>query len=165
MIQGRLTLFSQSVMTSSKVRMQPRVSVMEKQRLLLLESKQVLISLVEAVRSLESHWEGRVERMEIVAAVTSWSGKSRSEQTSVMTVSQRSEVRWVEWMRSNASFLDGRGRGSDDFFDSRFGELFGFFAVNFKCPLFCFDSRERERLVPLNVLFFFFLKFFFLIFF
>ena len=61
-------------------------------------------------------------------------------------------------------FGDGRGRGSDDFFDSRFGELFGFFAVNFKCPLFCFDSREREQLVPLNVLFFFFLKFFFLIF-
>ena len=58
-------------------------------------------------------------------------------------------------------FGDGRGRGSNDFFDGEFGELFGFFAVNFKCPLFCFDSGERERLVPLNVFFFFFFIFFF----
>ena len=86
--------------------MQPRVSVMEKRRLSLLESKQVLISLVESVRSLESRWEGRAERMEIAAAVTSGSGKSRSERTPVMTVSHRSEVRRVERMRSKASFLE-----------------------------------------------------------
>ena len=28
-------------------------------------------------------------------------------------------------------FGDGRGRGSDDIFDDGFGELFGFFSVNF----------------------------------
>ena len=28
-------------------------------------------------------------------------------------------------------FGDGRGRGSDDFFDGGFGELSGFFAINF----------------------------------
>ncbi|KAL0005642.1 hypothetical protein SO802_013203 [Lithocarpus litseifolius] len=79
-------------MTSVRARMQPRVLVMEKRRLSLLELKQVLISVVELVRSLESRWEGRAEMMEIAAAVTSGLGKSRSKKMSVMTVSQRSEV-------------------------------------------------------------------------
>lgn len=45
-------------------------------------------------------------RIETAAAVTSGSGKSRSVRIPVQTVSHRSDVRRVDRMRSNASFLD-----------------------------------------------------------
>lgn len=86
--------------------MEPRVSVIENLKLSLGESKQLEISLLQSAMSMPRRCEGMAASIETAAAVTSGSGKSRSLRIPVQTVSQRSEVRRVDRIRSKASFLD-----------------------------------------------------------
>ena len=105
--------------------MQPRVSVMEKRRLSLLESKQVSISLVESM-GREDGEDGdcsgddvKIGEIEIGA---------NADDDGVPEIG--GETSGADEIKGEL-FGDSGGRGSDNFFDSGFGELFGFFAINF----------------------------------
>ena len=60
-------------------------------------------------------------RIKTTAAESSGSGKLRSVRIPMQTVSQRSEVRRVDQMRSNASFLE-TGEVMTNFFDGGLGD-------------------------------------------
>ena len=91
---------------------------MEKRRLSLLESKQVLISLVESVGK-EGGEDGDCG-----------SGDVRVREIEIGVNTGNDDVPEIGGETSGADKIEGklfgddRGKGSNDFFDGRFGELF-----------------------------------------